>query len=161
MLSCRLPVILPILIFTLGGCVQLPDPALQDPSGPEVAIIRGSSGQGPDGVDIYIAAINDGARYPGRSPTRERRLEKGQRRVTVFVPRFMGPQGLTEFQFRAEPRHRYEVRSKTGGGFYTLELFDVTDPEKPSLVLSGKFGTGPLDSSVVDAPFIVTSPQKK
>lgn len=146
-----------VSFLVLTGCASV-DPTLNDPTGTEVATISGSSANGPTGVDISISAIDDEPRAVGAKPSWTRKVSPGQHRVTVYVLRLL-QSGLTEFPFVALPRHRYEVRSRDGGGFYLIDFTDVTDPLAPQIILSGKFGAS--GSVLVSSPFIPLSPDRK
>lgn len=145
-----------VLVVSVAACAAVHDPASDDPNGDEVAVGQGSVRGGLDGVDIFVAAVDDQARYPGRVPSHERRMLPGMRRVTVYVPGALVA-GLSEFQFKAVARRRHEIRARKGGGFFLMDLVDISNPAESVIVLSGKFGAGPMEVPVPTSPFVVIS----
>jgi len=136
-----------ILFCSGAGCVS--NPSLQDPIGPDVAEISGSPASGPSGVTITVSAIDNEPRMIVSNPRWVRRLTTGRHRVTVYVRQVLLG-GSTEFSFDATAGHKYEVRARDGGGFYFLDLIDVTASAKPKIILSGRFlaGNSVLSNSV-------------
>lgn len=128
------------LFFLGAGCVS-PNPYLQDPSGPGVAEISGSRASGPSGVTITVSAIDNEPMMIVSNPRYVRRLIAGRHRVTVYVQQLLSG-GSTNFSFDATAGHKYEVRARDGGGFYFLDLIDVTTPPKPNIIFSGRFAAG-------------------
>jgi hypothetical protein len=138
-----------LMFFFAAGCAT--DPSLRDPSGPDVAEISGSPASGPTGVPISISGIDEEPRVIGPGPSWKRRVSPGNHRVTVCVVRGL-LNGQTEFGFEALPGHRYEIRARDGGGFYFLDLVDVTDPAAPKKVVYGRFAAS--GSVLVASPFV-------
>jgi hypothetical protein len=139
-----------------AGCVS--DPSLRDPFGPGFAEISGSPKSGPSSVDIAIAAIDDEPRVVGTGPLWKRRITPGRHRVTVYVQK-MVLSGRTEFSFEARTSRKYQIRARDGGGFYFVELVDVTTPGLPEIVLFGRFaatGSMLVESAFVALPFAET-----
>jgi hypothetical protein len=147
--SPLLPTFFLCLLLGLSGCVSV-DPAATDPSGPDAAEISGSAALGSNGVDISLSAINDEPRIIGPKPTWKRRVNPGQNRITVTVVKLL-LNGATEFPFVAFPGRRYEVRARDGGGFYFVDLVDVTDSANLKVVAAGKFAA--TGSVLIVAPF--------
>ncbi len=147
-----------VVTLALMGCVAINDPSLNDPKDADVAYVAGSFASGREGVDIFVTSVDEQMRYPGKTPTHERRVFPGRRRITVYVPGVFVA-GLSEFSFNAAPRHHYEVSSRKGGGFFLIDLYDVTNRTRPVLVMSGKFGAVPFDVPVPTSPFVVLYPE--
>lgn len=132
------------------GCVS--DPSLRDPTDPGVAEISGSVARDPAGVAISISAIDDEPRVIGAGPLWKRRVAPGPHRVTVYVvSMILG--GKSEFSFEALRNRRYEIRARDGGGFYFVDLVDITDPSRPEVALRGRFAAS--GSILYDSPFVI------
>jgi hypothetical protein len=135
------------ILFLGAGCVS--NHSIRDPSGPDVAEISGSPASGPSGVAITVSAIGNEPRMIVSNPRWVRRLTTGKHRVTVYARQVLLG-GSTEFSFDATAGHKYEVRARDGGGFYFLDLIDVTASAEPKVILSGRFlaGNSILSNSV-------------